>query len=170
MLMANFVNSDDLNENDDDESFADPINTTQLKRRQLEPNEFTLMILSNVGLAWQDSNTTYRSANAFYELFTENMNFLALMYPNELHLYKDAEESIHEIENEFLKGLIILQRGLEQTSRAIFLLALRAAITLTQRINNSASNLSAFVQTCAWDPTLYLSHQHLHEQIGQVSH
>ena len=153
---------------DDSESFADPINTTQLKRRQLEPNEFALMILSNVGLALQDSSTTGRSANALYELFMANVNLLPLIYPYELHLYKDAEESIHEIESEFLKALILLQRGQEQT-RAIFLLTLKAAITLAGKINNAASNLSAFIQSCALDSTLYLSHQHLHEQIASPS-
>ena len=159
---------DEIMDNDDSDSFADPINTTQLKRRQLEPHEFALMILSNVGLAWQDSNTTDRSANALYELFAANMNLVTLIYPKELNLYKGAEESTQEIENEFLKALIILQRGQGQT-RAPFLLALKAAIALTRKINNPASNLSAFVQSCALDSTLYLSHQHLHEQIATTS-
>lgn len=41
---------------DDDESFADQINTTQLKKLQLQPYELCLMILSNAVSAMQSVN------------------------------------------------------------------------------------------------------------------
>ena len=53
---------------EDDESFADQINTTQLKKLQLQPYELCLMILSNAVSAMQSVNnlrlvciTTYNS-------------------------------------------------------------------------------------------------------------
>ena len=41
---------------DEDESFADQINTTQLKKLQLQPYELCLMILSNAVSAMQSVN------------------------------------------------------------------------------------------------------------------
>ena len=41
---------------EDDESFADQINTTQLKKLQLQPYELCLMILSNAVSAMQSVN------------------------------------------------------------------------------------------------------------------
>ena len=155
----------------EEDSFADPINTTQLKRRQLEPYEFALMILSNVVQAWQleSSNMNMlRSANANHELFQAVMTLIDLIFPQDLSLYKDVEESINEVENEMLKALVVFQRSsLGGQGRSVFLLVLKAAIVLTKKISDSASNLACFVQSVAWnDPTLYLSHQHLHEQLG----
>ena len=41
---------------EDDESFADQINTTQLKKLQLQPYELCVMILSNAVSAMQSVN------------------------------------------------------------------------------------------------------------------
>ena len=50
------VQDDSFDDVDDDESFADQINTTQLKKLQLQPYELCLMILSNAVSAMQSVN------------------------------------------------------------------------------------------------------------------
>ena len=171
ILQLMSTNGQDIHQDGlEEDSFADPINTTQLKRRQLEPYEFALMILSNAAQAWQVESSNMnmlRSANANYELFQAVMAFIDLIFPQDLSLYKDVEESINEVESEMLKSLVIFQRLGGQQGRSAFLLVLKAAIVLTKKINDLSSNLACFIQSVAWnDPTLYLSHQHLHEQLG----
>ena len=76
---------------------------------------------------------------------------------------KDVEESVNEIESELLKALLIHN---DKDDRVIFLMLLKLSLSfLNKAVDNSDnSSLKTFVlELSNADPTLYLSHQHLHD-------
>ena len=88
--------------------------------------------------------------------FSEYMNFTAIIQG------KDVEESVNEIESELLKALLIHN---DKDDRVIFLMLLKLTLSfLNKAVDNSDnSSLKTFVlELSNADPTLYLSHQHLH--------
>jgi hypothetical protein len=154
------------------ESFADQINTTQLKKLQLQPFEFCLMILSNSAMAFQKV-THLRAANSCQNLFETGANLVPRMFPdlsclqlknNSGNMAKEITDGFNEIQAELLKSLLVQKSG---NHRLIFLLLLKTSVKfLSLNINiNKNSSLSDFVKKCSLDPTLYLSHRHLHDLI-----
>ena len=76
---------------------------------------------------------------------------------------KDVEESVNEIESELLKALLIHN---DKDDRVIFLMLLKVSLSFLNKAvdNNDNSSLKTFVlELSNADPTLYLSHQHLHD-------
>ena len=75
---------------------------------------------------------------------------------------KDVEESVNEIESELLKALLIHN---DKDDRVIFLMLLKLSLSFLNKAvdSNDNSSLKTFVlELSNADPTLYLSHQHLH--------
>ena len=157
------ANNDDsnVNESQDDNSFADQINTTKLKRSQLEPYEFCLMILSNAAAAFQYFDQL-RPANACIELFENALKLVHVVFEAaNLKGQKDLVESVLEIQNELLKSLLMHQK-----SRPTFLMLLKISVKFLDVSDELDGGLVAFIQKCAYDPTLYLSHKWLHEKLA----
>ena len=76
---------------------------------------------------------------------------------------KDVEESVNEIESELLKALLIHN---DKDDRVIFLMLLKLSLSFLNKAvdNTDNSSLKTFVlELSNADPTLYLSHQHLHD-------
>ena len=152
---------------DDDESFADQINTTQLKRLQLQPFEFCLMILSQSACGMQTVNSL-RAANACVQMFEQGLQLGREIFEGQLCHNKDTEESVSEIENEMMKALFMHNT---KDNRVIFLMLLKSAIEfLSVSGLPETSTLASFVQKCAFDATLFLSHKHLHDTIEAPRH
>ena len=155
--------NDTYNESqDDDNSFADQINTTKLKRSQLEPYEFCLMILSNAAAGFQHFDHL-RPANACVELFENVLKLVHVVFDSNANLkgQKDLAESVLEIQNELLKSMLMHQKN-----RPIFLMLLKISLKFLDVSDELDGGLVAFVQKCSYDPTLYLSHKWLHEKLA----
>ena len=106
LLMAN--QNESMNEDDtmvDEDSFADQINTTKLKRLQLQPFEFCLMILSS-SVSSMPKSANLRAVNACYQLFQQGLAMIPMLIEGcFLHQAHKAQDRVKEIEAEVLKAL-----------------------------------------------------------------
>ena len=105
--MAN--QNESMNDDDtmvDEDSFADQINTTKLKRLQLQPFEFCLMILSS-SVSSMPKSANLRAVNACYQLFQQGLAMIPMLieacFLDQAH---EAQDSVKEIEAELLKALL----------------------------------------------------------------
>ena len=144
---------------EDDNSFADQINTTSLKRLQLEPYEYCLMILSSAATVFQHLDQM-KPANACIELFQNGMDLSKIIFDQDLKGESEIAESVKEIQGELLKSLLM-----HQNNRVIFLMLLKTSIEFLKISDHLDVSLTTFLQSCSLDSTLYLSHKHLHDQI-----
>ena len=120
-----------------------------------------MMVLSNAATAFQHLDHL-RPANTCIELFENGLKLVSAIFENDLKGQKDLEESVMEIQNELLKSLL-----LHQKNRVIFLMLLEMSLKFLDISDELDVSLVTFLQSCAYDPTLYLSHKHLHEKIMQ---
>ena len=118
------------------------------------------MILSNAAAVFQHFDHL-RPANACIELFENALKLVQVVFHNaNLKGQKDLEESVLEIQNELLKSLLMHQKN-----RPMFLMLLKISLTFLDVSDELDGGLVAFIQKCAYDPTLYLSHKWLHEKL-----
>ena len=165
LLLMNDFQVDQTNDSIDieEDSFADQINTTQLKKLQLQPSEFCLMCLSSAACSLQ-MVTSLRSSTANIELFESALDFSTSLL--NIRAMKNRHDSIHEI-SETLHRVLETHNSLE--NRVYYLMALRVSLRFVKTFSVENSHLSTYLQQCAYDPTLYLSHLHLHSLINLPS-
>jgi hypothetical protein len=88
----------------DEDSFADQINTTKLKRLQHQPFEFCLMILSS-SVSSMPKSANLHAVSGCYQLLQRGLAMIPMLiegcFLNQAH---EAQERVKEIEAELLKA------------------------------------------------------------------
>jgi hypothetical protein len=175
---------------DDEESFADHINSTQLMGRQILVHEFCLLCLSNSS-ATLSQLTENKALNGSMGLFFEALSLLEVVlrspsqpkwYENNRGVAKNAKDVLDEIARELsnsFKHHRKMSLSNEMTERRFhriaYLCTLKASAEFLTTIGpqlrskdiglQSVNGLRYLLAESLSDETLYLSHKSLHKQV-----
>jgi len=173
---------------DDDESFADYINTTKLIERQILVHEFCLLCLSNSSSTFCQL-TENKALNGISDLFFESLNLFEVVlrssssskwYENNCgHVSKNAREVLDEIARELCQSFQH-HRKMSRSSESRFhriaylstlIASVHFLIVIGPELRSkdlgmpSVSFLNRLLGDSLSDETLYLSHKSLHKQV-----
>lgn len=175
---------------DDEESFADHINTTQLMGRQILVHEFCLLCLSNSS-ATLSHLTENKALNGSIGLFFESLALLEVVlkspsqtnwYENNRGVAKNAKDVLDEIARELSlsfkhhrKLSLSSEMSERRFHRVAYLCTLKASVEFLTTIGlqlrskemglRSVIGLKHLLSDSLSDETLYLSHKSLHKQV-----